>query len=274
MKYEIYPPVKNLEHIVKQYVVIHSLKDIEKLLFLPNGGNFIVFNRGMKGCSKLYSGETFDIPKTYSVGIKTNKVKKAILSSDTNLKSLCFPLILVELLPIGFYKLFHEDASLLNDGYMEIEDKIVEIYFKELYQHERVDEEITYLNDSLSKLEVSRGNKRLCIEDLLDKMIYEHRYEVQVKDLVEEFGCSRSTLERQFKKYIGLTPKNFILVSKFTQTLLSYIEGDRTLKDLDYIYSDNSHMNRVFKNILGIVPSEIFHEVSDENLHIYQRSTI
>ena len=274
MKYEIYPPAKALAHIVKQYMVIHSLKDIEKLLFLPNGGNFIVFNRGMKACSELYSGETFDIPKNYSVSIKTNKVKKATLYPDNDLENICFPLILVELLPIGFYKLFHEDAAILNDGYMEIDDGLVETYFRELYKHETLEQELDYLNESLIKLDAYRANTRLCIEDLLEKMIDEHRYEVTVKDLVDDFGCSRSTMERQFKKYIGLTPKNFILVSKFTQTLLSYIEDNRTLKDLDYIYSDNSHMNRVFKNILGIVPSEIFQEVSAENLNIYQRSSI
>jgi len=274
MKYEIYPSAKSLAHIVKHYVVIHSLKDIEKLLFLPNGGNFIVFNRGMKACSELYSGETFEIPKNYSVSIKTNKVKKATLYPDNNLENICFPMILVELLPVGFYKLFHEDAATLNNGYMEIDEELVETYFKELYKHETLEQELEYLNESLIKLDASRGNTRLCIEDLLDKMIDEHRYEVTVKDLVDDFGCSRSTMERQFKKYIGLTPKNFILVSKFTQTLLAYIEDNRTLKDLDYIYSDNSHMNRVFKNILGIVPSEIFHEVSSENLHIYQRSSI
>lgn len=274
MKYDIYPPAKALMHIVKQYVVIHSFEGIENLLFLPNGGNFIVFNRGLKACSMLYSGETYTVPMNYSVSIKTNKVKKATLDLKSTLDEICFPLILVELLPIGFYKLFHKDASVLNDGYMEIESEIVETYFKELYKHETLQDELDFLNATLIKLEASRGNTRLCIEDLIDKMIYEHRYEVRVKDLVDDFGCSRSTMERQFKKYIGLTPKSFILISKFTQTLLSYIEDNRTLKDLDYMYSDNSHMNRVFKNILGIAPSEVFHAVADNNLRIYQRSIL
>nr|WP_321267130.1 hypothetical protein [uncultured Sulfurimonas sp.] len=84
MIYDIFPPAKNLKHIVKQYVVISSLEDVEKLLFLPNGCNFIVFNRGIEGYSKIYNEKhKFYIPKNYSVSMKTNRVKQLVLDKKT-----------------------------------------------------------------------------------------------------------------------------------------------------------------------------------------------
>ena len=272
MKFNVFKPVSELNHIVKQYVVIESLEDIERMLFLPDGGNFIVFNQGLIGCSNVYNGLTFDIPQKYSVSIKTNKVKKAIINANLNLKTVCFPLILVELRPVGFYKLFHKDASVLNHGYMELDDDIIDSYFSRLYKHKSIADEIAYLNTTLKSLDASHKNERLCVEDVIDAMIHEYRYDVTIQALVDQFSCSRSTMERKFKKYIGFTPKNFLLISKFTETLLSYIEDECTFHDIDYIYSDNSHMNRVFKKILGIVPSEIFNEVLNENIRIYQLS--
>ena len=270
MKYNVFAPAPELQHIVNQYLVLHSLEDIESLLFLPNGGNFIFFNRGIIGHSHVYNEGEFTLPEGYSISLKTNKVKKGVLHPAFEADKVSFPIILVELLPIGFYKLFHKDATILNDGYMEMDSEISQMYFNNLYQHDNLEEELDYLNQALIALDASHNNIRLCIEDVLDSLIHEHRYEITVQGLVEQFNCSRSTIERQFKKHIGLTPKNFIFVSKFTQTLLTYIEDECTFHDIDYIYSDNSHMNRVFKKILGIVPSEIFKEVVNENLKIYQ----
>ena len=45
MNYKIFPPSNELKDIVKQYVVFHSFENIENMLFLPNGGSFIIFNR-------------------------------------------------------------------------------------------------------------------------------------------------------------------------------------------------------------------------------------
>lgn len=275
MKYEIFPPSKELEHIVKNYVVISSLENIDKVLFLPNGGNFIVFNRGIKADAKVFnSEEIYNIPKDYSVSIKTNKVKKIILDKEYKHNNALFPIILVELLPIGFYKLFNMDSSLINSGYLEIDEKIVSKYFLELYSHEAIQDEIKYLDASLNELNLLQNNSNLCIEDVISKIAYDYHYEVSVEKLLEEFACSRSTMERQFKRMIGLTPKNFIFISKFSNTMLSYINDGHTFKELQYLYSDNSHMNVVFQKFLGISPSEIFKQVANEEVFIYQINNI
>lgn len=271
MNYKIFPPSDKLKDIVKQYVVFNSLENIENVLFLPDGGNFLIFNRGVKANSKLIGcDESFEVPEGYSFNFKTNRVKQVFLEQEYQHDDGQFPIIVVELLPIGFYKLFNIDMSLSEFNYEEIPKEIVEIYFSELYKNSNIVEEFNYLNSSLIALANSHDNKRLPIEDVVDKIYNDYQLEVSVEDLLDEFGYSRSTMERNFKKMIGLTPKNFIFISKFSKTLLQYIDEKRTLRDMQYLYSDSSHMNAVFQKFLGVAPSEILKKVSSGEVAVYQ----
>ncbi|EDZ62935.1 conserved hypothetical protein [Sulfurimonas gotlandica GD1] len=51
---------------------------------------------------------------------------------------------------------------------------------------------------------------------------------------------------------------------------MAYIEDECTFKELEYLYSDNSHMNSVFKKFLGVSPSVILNEVANKKIQIYQ----
>ena len=271
MIYNIFSPSKELQSTIKQYVVINSLDGIDNLLFLPNGCNFIVFNRGFEGYTEVYNEDKkFPIPKNYSISAKSNKVNKFILNDVNGSTNLRFPMILAELTPIGFYMLFNREASELNSGYQELEQNIVDRYFKDLYSHDTIEEELEYLNSSLSALHASQNNTHMPIQDVIDKIINSHHFEVTVESLLTEFNCSRSTMERNFKKTIGLTPKNFIFISKFCKTVLAYIEDECTFSELEYLYSDTSYMNAVFKKFLGVSPSVILNQVTNNKIRIYQ----
>lgn len=275
MIYDVFPSASRLEGIVKQYVVITSLEGMDTLLFLPNGCNFIVFNRGFDGYIKVYKEDrNFPIPKNYSISIKNNKIKKFRLSDQSLASSVELPLILVELTPIGFYKLFNLNATILNHCFFEIQENIIDEYFDKLYTHKCIEEELEYLNQSLHKLQSSQNNSHMCIQDAMDKIINKYHFEVSVKHLLEEFGCSRSKLEREFKKIIGFTPKNFIYISKFCKTVLAYIEDDCGLNEMEYLYSDYSHMNSVFKKFFGANPSVVFDDVTSNKIQLYQMKRV
>jgi len=271
MNYKIFSPSDELKGIVKQYVVFYSLEDIDKLLFLPNGGNFIIFNRGFNARTQLF-GESIlhDIPKNYSISFKTNKVKKIILDANCKYKDVILPIIAVELLPMGFYKLFDVKTSLMDLKYHEIEKWIVDKYFSKLYTKDTIEDELEYLNISLKGLSVYQNRPYYRVQEVIDTIYNDYNFDVTIDDLLKKCACSRSTLERQFKKMVGFTPKNFIYILKFCKTLLEYIDNKRTFHELQYIYSDNSHMNAVFQKFLGIAPSEIFKKVSNGDLAIYQ----
>lgn len=271
MIYDVFPSAKELESVIKQYVVVTSLEDMDKLLFLPNGCNFILFNRGFDGYIKVYKEEKkFPIPKNYSISIKNNKIKKFRLNSDDLISSVELPFIMAELTPIGFYKLFNIDSSVLNERCFEIQDEIVDEYFSKLYTHESIEAELNYLNDALLRLQLLHDCNRMCIQDVMDRIINMYHFEVNVKTLIEDFGCSRSKIEREFKKIIGFTPKNFIYISKFCKTVLAYIEDDCGFNEMEYLYSDYSHMNSVFKKFFGTNPSVVFDDVTNNKIQLYQ----
>ncbi len=275
MIYDILAPSKELQTTVKQYIVIKSLEGLNRLIFLPNGCNFIVFNRGLVGHTKIHNQElTYDMPKNYSLSVKANRVRKFILDKQLSETEIEFPIILVELTPIGFYKLFNQNASLLTSGYIEIQKSVVDRYFNKLYTHKTIDKEISYLNKSLIELVNFHDNISLPMQAILDKIVDTYQYEVSVEQLCLEFGCSRSTMERDFKKIIGLTPKNFIYIAKFCKTVLAYIGDECTFKELTYLYSDNSHLNSVFKKFFGVNPSVILKEVANNKMRIHQMQKI
>lgn len=270
MKYNIYEPVEELNNIIKRYFIIRRCEDIEKLMFLPNGGNFLIFNKGLSCQTKLSNNELFNIPQGFSIGLKRSKAASLAFDKKIPLDTARFPIILVELTPIGFYKLFNQSASELTTKHLDMDEKIVSKYFSELYSHETMEEEIEYMNKSLQEMEAANNNERLLIEDIIDSIINKHYYEVTVEELMAEFKYTRKTMERQFKKFIGLTPKNFIYILKFCKTFLGYIEGTKSLKDIEYRYSDYAHFNVVFQNVTGYKPSELFNAVKSDEIKIYQ----
>jgi len=119
-------------------------------------------------------------------------------------------------------------------------------------------------------MEAANKNSRLFIEDIIDSITHKHYYEVTVKELMVEFQCTRKTIERHFKKYIGLTPKNFIYILKFCKTFLEYVQDTKSLKDRVSLYSDHAHFNVVFQNITGYTPSKLFNAVNNREIEVYQ----
>ncbi|HIC45001.1 MAG TPA: AraC family transcriptional regulator, partial [Sulfurimonas sp.] len=76
MKLSIFQPSEALKDIVKQYVVVNSLEDHEKLWVLPNAGNFLIFNPGLEVFFQKHNSNnvSFTVPKEFCVGIKSNDI--------------------------------------------------------------------------------------------------------------------------------------------------------------------------------------------------------
>ena len=270
MQSRIIKPSIELSSVVKQYLVITDLQTFETMYCLPNGGNFLVFNRGLKACSKLHTDDIYEIPQGLSASIKTDKAKKIVIDKDFSLDSITLPIILVELTPIGFYKLFLKDASTLNQAYVTIDSEIQEKYFNDIYLQNDITEMIDYLDKSLINLKNDNSVEPLLIEQIIQSIVQNHSCEVTVEELAIEFHITRRTMERQFKKTVGYTPKNFIFILKFCKTFLKYMEEVKSLNDIEYLYTDNAHFNVVFKKITGYTPRQLFKIVQNNEIKIYQ----
>lgn len=88
---------------------------------------------------------------------------------------------------------------------------------------------------------------------------------VKLNTYCREQGVSERTLERLFRKNIGITPKAFIKVSRFQQICNHIISGkynSLTTLAYDYNYYDQNHFIKDFKDYLGAAPSRMNSEMS------------
>lgn len=100
--------------------------------------------------------------------------------------------------------------------------------------------------------------KELFLPEAL-RTIREKEGEISVRSLSEELGISQSTLERGFKRRIGLNPKEYANLVRFRK-IFDRKEEAENLTDLAYRsgYYDQAHFIREFRKMAGVSPKEWF----------------
>ncbi|WP_025763564.1 helix-turn-helix domain-containing protein [Dyadobacter tibetensis] len=81
-----------------------------------------------------------------------------------------------------------------------------------------------------------------------------------VKALTQNYFISERQLERQFQRFTGFTPKQFIRIARFQHTMQFYGSQELRLTDvaLNCGYYDQSHFINDFKQFSGLNPKEYF----------------
>jgi len=81
-----------------------------------------------------------------------------------------------------------------------------------------------------------------------------------VKDLTQDYFISERQLERQFQRFTGFSPKQFIRIARFQNTMQFYGSQELRLTDvaLNCGYYDQSHFINDFKQFSGLNPKEYF----------------
>ena len=83
---------------------------------------------------------------------------------------------------------------------------------------------------------------------------------ISIEDLVREVGLSQKSLIQQFKRRIGVTPRDFIQLKRFQKFITCLVEESQTKNltsiMLDCGYFDQSHGIREFRKYAGTTPTE------------------
>lgn len=96
---------------------------------------------------------------------------------------------------------------------------------------------------------------------------------VRLNQLYEELGVSERTLERQFKKTIGLSPKFYSRIIRFTYIFDQIKLGKEPWLDITYDsgYYDQAHFIKNFKEFTGESPSAYgFEEKNMANFFLFK----
>lgn len=80
----------------------------------------------------------------------------------------------------------------------------------------------------------------------------------RVKDVAEYVCLSESRLRHLFKEQVGQPIQNFILWMKVVDSLSMVLKGKQVAESAyDAGFWDSSHMNRAYKDLLGITPGKV-----------------
>jgi AraC-like DNA-binding protein len=80
---------------------------------------------------------------------------------------------------------------------------------------------------------------------------------IKIEELADSLSISRRFLEKEFKKYIGLTPKKYMQIERINRAVKM---PGRKLPDmaLEHGYYDQAHFIKEFKEFTGETPSKFF----------------
>ena len=169
--------------------------------------------------------------------------------------------VVVQLYPFASKYLLNIDPKVLNDecyDLLQIKYLNVEGYQENLKSSNRIDEQVEIISSLMRELIRSHNvYKNDNIQKAISLILHSNG-QIRIKELLEELPLTERTLERSFKSYVGLSPKQFSKIIQFQSSLNQLTEAKfEKLTDvgLDSGFTDQSHFIRTFKSYTGQTPS-------------------
>lgn len=170
--------------------------------------------------------------------------------------------------PITFFKLFNIRENIFEHNpifnLVEIISKDFDGFNNDFYNNASIEQKIEVVTNFLSG--------RICttaFPDLLRELIslIEQREGLTVRDLEKACGVrlNYKWLERNFKKYIGVSPKDYLLLRRFLNAYRSLGSlSSKTLLQtaLEHGYYDDNHLIKDFRNFSGQSPKAFFQNIN------------
>lgn len=245
MKYKVVNPGKHLQNKVHNFWELKGeVKSYGWERIFPDGCPGLIINLGDR-CLTDNGATSMDHGKTYAVGAMTS-FKETFIDENTHLIGVCFK-------PSAFASFFtYASLSEIKNQTVQF-DQNLSFDRDQFFNNNYVDYLNQFFNDKLGS-----HTKRLCT--VLDAIQTSNGL-LSIKELSNQNGISLRQLERLFKDFIGLTPKEYSNIIRI-QHALALIESNNNHKALLDIafecgYYDHSHLTNAIKQHTGFVPSDL-----------------
>lgn len=236
-----YPPSRDLEYFVERYWIVDwDLRCQEPYLQenLPHPTINLVFERGASGVYGVVSRGKFAYLLTGSGRVFGVKFR-----------------------PGGFYPFLRSSVSALKDNSL----RISEIFDVE---DEAIEETILSATENSEMVELVETFLRARLPDkdenvdlvnrIVDQIIVDREL-VRAEEVARRFNLTDRTLQRLFRRYVGVGPKWVIRRYRLQQAADRLAEtAGANLQEiaLDLGYFDQAHFIRDFKALIGVTPAE------------------
>ncbi|WP_207421388.1 helix-turn-helix transcriptional regulator [Desertivirga brevis] len=172
-----------------------------------------------------------------------------------------YKVVLVELLPFAVKMIFDVNPRELNDdcyNFLAGEKQDDVALKRQLADTEGTEQQIALLSSYLETQVANRSFTPHQKIKLASEIIISSKGGITVTRLAEQLKFSERSLQRLFKEYVGVSPKQFAKIIQFQASLNDMFDpGINKLTELVYEngFADQSHFIRDFKRYAGTKPS-------------------
>ena len=252
MLYKEQQPSPNLAGYIKRFWSLEydaAGEATEPETVLPDGCPEIVFNLSDRFQRLHPTG-----PELQPLTLFAGQMSRSIAIQPTG----CVRLLGVRFHPAGASALFNFPLSELNDQIMDFRaggSEAVELE-ERIHFGKSFADRIAWF-ESFFQAKLSRQRHIETTTDQAVRMIVNSRGTTTVTGLGHALGISERSLERNFKQFVGISPKLLSRVVRF-QRLLDLVQNAKTPGFLDASlelgYFDQSHAIREFREFSGTTP--------------------
>ncbi|WP_159800448.1 helix-turn-helix transcriptional regulator [Flavobacterium sp. MK4S-17] len=242
MKYKKLKPYKELKPFIHFYWELKG-NEVERQWerVFPDGCAGVIINLG-NSCLTDNGSVFMEFGKTYVVGAMKS-FKDSYIDTDTHLLGVCLkPAVFA-----NFYNYVSQN---------ELTNNTIEFEKSNSFNIDKIlDNPFNYFNHFYLERIKSKNNK---LQPFIND-IHSSKGQTSISELSKKNFVTVRKLERDFKEYIGLSPKEYLNIIRF-QNALNIIKNsnqDKSLLDiaLECGYYDHSHLTNDIKRNTGLSPS-------------------
>lgn len=262
MRFKRIDPSKELSTYIECYWVVESDHPPHEQKIIPDGFPEMIF----------HYGEPYEIDLNGAWELQDKALIAGQISQHFLLRNRGYAKMLgLKFRPAAIGQLFNIDMSRLLDKVVSLHT-LLDGHFQFLIGAPLNTEDPVGLITQIEKYLSSQiPTKPAPVASFAADAIHQTRGTVSIADLCTQLDVSERTLERSFKKYIGMAPKYYARIIRFNH-IFELIQN-KSLRWADLVYEsgyyDQSHFIRDFKKFSGEDPTRyIFDEPNLANFFL------
>ncbi len=266
MLYQRFRPSPHLVEYIKEFWIIDSGTEIakSKQKIIPDGYPELIFHY-----KDPYSINISGNWQMQTHSLVAGQIRNHFFLENTGQSGM----IGVKMMPTSMTKLFGISMNQLTDSVVDIhslasvQSKLATLPKPSLQNKEAF---IQSFEQRLQDIVKADEHTRLELDLALAEIFKSHGI-LSISKLCKKMDISERQLERQFSKYVGLSPKFYARIIRFSYIFELMQNSDNTWSDLVYQsgFYDQSHFIKNFKEFTGEDPTSYgFDERNMANFHL------